>query len=81
MRITVRFFALIRDRSGFSQMELALEPGASVASAAEAIERQFPQLKSLMPRIAFAVNQSYVDRTTALCDGDELALIPPVSGG
>ena len=81
MRITVRFFALVRDRAGFSQTEIVIEPGTTVAAAVEIIGQQFPELSSILPRIACAVNQSYVDRTTPLCDGDELALIPPVSGG
>ena len=81
MHITVRFFALVRDRAGVSQTELNLDAGASVATAVELIGEQFPQVKSILPRIAFAVNQSYVDRATVLESGDELALIPPVSGG
>jgi molybdopterin converting factor subunit 1 len=81
MRITVLFFALIRERAGASQIELNLQPDASVADAAELIGRRFPALVSLLPRTGYAVNQSYVDRTRLLSDGDELALIPPVSGG
>ncbi len=81
MRITVRFFALLRDRAGVGQVELTLEEGATVAVAAELVGRQFTNLAALLPRIAYAINQSYVDRSARLCDGDELALIPPVSGG
>jgi len=81
MHITVRFFALTRDRAGVSQIELELAPGASVANAVQRIADMFPELKALLPRIAFAVNQTYVDRSTMLRPGDELALIPPVSGG
>jgi molybdopterin converting factor subunit 1 len=81
MQITVRFFALTRDRAGVSQIELDLAPGASVANAIQRIAERFPELKSLLPRIALAVNQAYVDRTAVLRPGDELALIPPVSGG
>lgn len=81
MRITVRFFALIHDRAGVSQIDLALEPDATVESAARVIGERFPGIAAMLPRIGYAVNQSYVDRTQRLCDGDELALIPPVSGG
>jgi molybdopterin converting factor subunit 1 len=81
MHITVRFFALARDRAGVSQIELDFPPGASVANAAQRIAELFPELNALLPRIAFAVNQSYVDRSSVLRSGDELALIPPVSGG
>ncbi len=81
MRITVRFFALVRDRAGVGQIDLEIEEGATVAKAGELIGRRFADLSALLPRIAFAVNQSYVDRSALLHDGDELALIPPVSGG
>jgi molybdopterin converting factor subunit 1 len=81
MQITVRFFALVRERAGVPQTDLVLEPGASVAGAIETIGKQFPGLATLLPRIGCAVNQAYVDRTQRLCEGDELALIPPVSGG
>jgi molybdopterin converting factor subunit 1 len=81
MRITVRFFAVIRDRAGVSHMEMSLGDGASVGKAIDVIGGYFPQLTPLLPRIACAVNQTYVDRPTLLHDGDELALIPPVSGG
>jgi molybdopterin converting factor subunit 1 len=81
MRINVRFFALVRDRVGVPQTELALEQGSSVAQAIEIIGERFPSLVTLLPRIGYALNQSYVDRTEILSDGDELALIPPVSGG
>jgi molybdopterin converting factor subunit 1 len=81
MRITVRFFALIRDRAGVPQIELNLPAEVSAANAVEAIGQQFPQLLPLLPRVACAVNQAYAHRDTMLHDGDELALIPPVSGG
>jgi molybdopterin converting factor subunit 1 len=81
MRITVRLFALIRDRAGVSQTILELTPGSTVTAAIESLARQFPAVETLLPRIGYAVNQSYVDRETVLHDGDELALIPPVSGG
>lgn len=81
MRITVRFFALIRDRAGVPQTDLVLAPGTAVAGAVKIIGERFPELAPLLPRIGYAVNQAYVDRTTVLRDGDELALIPPVSGG
>ena len=81
MRITVRFFAIARDQAGVSQSILHLEPGATVETAAKALAEQFPKLATLPPRVGYAVNQSYVDAKTVLREGDELAVIPPVSGG
>ena len=81
MTITVRFFALLRDRAGTSEFELQLADNARVRDAADAIGRQFPSVVAVLPRVAFAVNQQYVPVETQLGDGDELAIIPPVSGG
>ncbi len=81
MKITVRFFALLRDRAGTSQTELQLPDNARVRDAAEAIAAKFPSAAAMLPRVAFAVNEEYVPPETELRDGDELAVIPPVSGG
>jgi molybdopterin converting factor subunit 1 len=81
MRITVRFFAVVRDRAGVAQIVVHAEPGATVATVVGSIATQFPAIAEVLPRVAFAVNQTYMDRATFLHDGDELALIPPVSGG
>ncbi len=81
MRIRVRFFAILKDRAQTSASELQLEDGATIESAIAQIAQQFVSLREFLPRVAFAVNQQYVPPTTPLHDGDELALIPPVSGG
>jgi len=50
-------------------------------AAAAALAEQLPSLSALVQRTAYAINRSYVTPNTTLNDGDELALIPPVSGG
>ena len=79
--ITVKLFALLRDRAGTSEVELQLADNARVRDAADAIGRQVPGIAAMLARVAFAVNQQYVPVDTQLHDGDELAVIPPVSGG
>jgi molybdopterin converting factor subunit 1 len=81
MRIHVKLFAILRERAGVSELEIELGPAATVGDAAGVLAAQLPSLKSFLPRVAYAVNQAYVKSDTALHDGDELALIPPVSGG
>jgi molybdopterin synthase catalytic subunit len=81
MRINIKLFAILRDRAGTSEVALELPDGATVAEAAAKLAETFPTMRSLLERAAFAVNQSYSKADTALADGDELALIPPVSGG
>ena len=81
MRINVKLFAVLRERAGTDQLALDLEDGARVATAIEQLGQRFPSIRDMLPRVAFAVNRAYVKPDANLNDGDELALIPPVSGG
>ncbi len=82
LRVRVRMFAMFRERAGCDSVELALAAGATVADALEALEAR-NELSDLLMRmpLRLAVNRNYADRDTVLAPGDELALIPPVSGG
>jgi MoaE-MoaD fusion protein len=82
MTITVRLFAVLRERVGSDSIEVELEDGATVGEALARIAER-PELGDLLERIpvAMAVNRDYADGGTSLAPGDELALVPPVSGG
>jgi MoaE-MoaD fusion protein len=77
VNVTIRLFAALRERAGTSRVELELPEGAHVSDVwrALALGGEEP------PSLAFAVNKGYADRAHALAEGDEVALIPPVSGG
>ena len=81
MQIRVKFFALVRERAGRGELLLNVGDGATVADALVRLGEQVPAVAELLPRCAFAVNRSYAQRDHALREGDELAVIPPVSGG
>jgi molybdopterin converting factor subunit 1 len=81
MRVTVRLFAILRERAGVPEVELELPSGATVADAAHRLADRYPQVKEHAKHVAYAVNREYVPAATVLMDGDELAVIPPVSGG
>lgn len=81
MKVHLKMFAILRDRSGMAEMDLELPSGATVSKAMEEVAQRFASIADLLPRAGAAVNLAYVARTTTLQDGDELALIPPVSGG
>ena len=81
MRITVKLFAILRDRAGVSEIPLDLPEQCDVSAASAAIAERLPAIADFLPRVAHAVNREYMPTTTTLEDGDELALIPPVSGG
>lgn len=81
MRIRVKLFAILREKAGMPELDLELPEGSSASAAAEAVAARLPALREPMRRAALAVNQTYANGSTVLGDGDELALIPPVSGG
>jgi molybdopterin converting factor subunit 1 len=81
VQISVRFFAVLKDRAGVAQTSIELNDQATVAAAMRLIGERFPQTANDLKRAATAVNREYVSADAALQDGDELALIPPVSGG
>ena len=74
MRVTVRLFAGLRERAGRSRLEL--DDVARVADVWPALD-----LGEEPPGLLYAVNREYVERGHELADGDEVAVIPPVSGG
>jgi molybdopterin synthase catalytic subunit len=76
MRVTVRLFAGLREHAGTGQRDVELGDGAHVDDVWPALE-----LGEEPTGLVFAVNRVYVERTQALAEGDEVALIPPVSGG
>jgi len=81
MEITVKLFALLREKAGTDTIALQVPQDASVSQALEILQGQYPALALYMPRVRLALRQNFVDTATILQGGDELALIPPVSGG
>lgn len=81
MRVLVRYFAVARERSGQTEEWWDLESGATVEQLWSRVVGQHPSLASLADCLSYAVNREYVDRSHPLAEGDEVALIPPVSGG
>ena len=79
MTIRVLFFAYLRERCGVREATVELPAGATVDDLWRHLRARFDRLPPAAPR--FAVNRVYVDKTHPLHDNDELALIPPVSGG
>lgn len=78
--VSVRFFARYRDLAGISACEVELAEGATVGDLIAQL-RADHRLESLPPNPFVAVNRVYADFGQLLTSGDEVALIPPVSGG
>jgi molybdopterin converting factor subunit 1 len=81
MEVTVRYFAGHRDIVGRAEERVDLSDGATVGGLWELLVARYPRLGGYSGRLLYAVNQEFSTPETELHDGDEVALIPPVSGG
>ena len=81
MRIRVRLFAIQRELAGTREHALELADGATVADAWDGLVAAFPALAPGRGSVRFARNGAYAEASARLADGDEVAMIPPVSGG
>ena len=81
MQVRVRFFATVRDAAGAEECSLVLEPGARGTEAKMVLVNRFPRLAGLIEYTRLAINQEYQSWEALLHTGDELGLLPPVSGG
>ena len=81
MRVRVLFFGMLKELVGKPTDTLELPEGARVRDVLAHYEEQSPQLRPSLGSLAVAVNQQYSSVTTEIRNGDEIALLPPVSGG
>jgi molybdopterin synthase catalytic subunit len=81
MRVRVLFFGMLKELAGTSADAIEMREGASVRDVLLHYESRIPQLKSALSSLALAVNQQYASPDTQLNPDDEIALLPPVSGG
>ena len=81
MRVTVRLFARLRDVAGAPELTREVADGATVAAVWRDLVREFPAFAAYERSISTAVNADYTKMDRALHDGDEVAFLPPVSGG
>jgi molybdopterin synthase catalytic subunit len=81
MNVKVRLFAGLHDLLGEREVSLDLADGATVAELRRELERRYPIVTPYLPTLICAVDEEYVDPEHRLKDGDDVAIIPPVSGG
>jgi molybdopterin converting factor subunit 1 len=81
MLVTIRLFARLRELVGSGELQRELPAGATARTAWETLTAEFPSLAAHESSVSCAVNEDYARLTTALQDGDEVAFLPPVSGG
>lgn len=81
MRVRVLLFGQLKDILGRREDLLELEPGSRLSAVTDHYGRQSPQFRNMTGSIACSVNQEYADGSAVLREGDEVGLLPPVSGG
>jgi molybdopterin converting factor subunit 1 len=81
MRVQVLFFGILKDVAGRDNDSVELPDGSTVADVLRHYEARIPTLHGLLPSVALSVNQHYAAPGTVLEANDEVALLPPVSGG
>jgi molybdopterin converting factor subunit 1 len=81
MRVTVRLFARLRDIAGSAELTQEIASGATIGSVWRALVHDYPELAQYEKSISTAVNADYARMGDAVRDGDEVAFLPPVSGG
>jgi molybdopterin converting factor subunit 1 len=81
MHVTIRLFARLREMAGAPEVRRDLPDGASVRAAWESLVGEFPGFDDYTRVVSCAVNEDYARMTAILHDGDEVAFLPPVSGG
>jgi MoaE-MoaD fusion protein len=81
VRVKVLFFGMLRDIVGRAEEQIEVENGARLESIFERYSREFPRLKELASSIVLASNHQFCDRSATVNEGDEIAFLPPVSGG
>jgi molybdopterin converting factor subunit 1 len=81
MRVKVRLFARLRDLVGAGELERDVPTGATVKTVWDGLVRDYPAIQPYADSLSCAVNVDYARMTTAINDEDEVAFLPPVSGG
>ena len=81
MRVTVRLFARLRDVAGASELARDLPTGATIGDVWRELAREFPEFAGYERSISSAINADYARMDQVIGEGDEVAFLPPVSGG
>jgi molybdopterin synthase sulfur carrier subunit len=81
MKVRVLFFSVLREQVGCSEMDVVMQDPATAKDLLDLLEAKYPVLASYRNSTRVAVNYEYVSADKVLAERDEVALIPPVSGG
>jgi molybdopterin converting factor subunit 1 len=79
--VTVRLFARLRDIAGAAELARDIVPGSTIGDVWRQLAKEWPELAAYERSISSAVNADYARMDQVIRDGDEVAFLPPVSGG
>jgi len=81
LKITVLLFASLKDIVGKGQLEIEVDEKCSIESLSKKLYELYPKVESYDSSVRIALNQEIIENDIELKDGDEVAYLPPVSGG
>jgi MoaE-MoaD fusion protein len=81
MRVRVLFFGLLKDVAGRSAQDIEVAAPATLGTVFDRFAQQYPRLREMAGSIVLARNHEFADRAAEVREGDEIAFLPPVSGG
>ena len=81
MKVTVKYFAVCRQMFNRDEEDMELSEGAILQDILDRLKDEKPEISGLFETMQMSVNWHYADRETKLSNNDEVALIPPVTGG
>ena len=81
MHVTVRLFARLRELAGAAELRREVPEGSTALDVWTDLSREFPAMADYTKAISVAVNEDYARLTASVRDGDDIAFLPPVSGG
>ncbi|HKT81159.1 MAG TPA: molybdopterin converting factor subunit 1 [Vicinamibacterales bacterium] len=81
MRVTVRLFARLRDIAGTAELTREAAPGTTIGALWQQLVAEHPEFAGYERSVSAALNADYARMDRAVADGDEVAFLPPVSGG